>query len=243
MNNVLKNKQTKKPLHFKVNCFFFWSSHCDAVGKGPSISAAAWVTAEALVWFPAQYSGLRIHRCCSCGVGYSCNLDLIPGPGNSICHECDQKEKRKNFFLPNLLLLWDVLLTKVGIDLKRWRWVLRWCSKLRIQHCHCSWNAVVAQVQTMAWELPTCHESGQKKKKRKHSIWKRYTIYNQFNSKNIYWAYHELGTMLLAWDKIGRPGSDSENLLPFWEASMQIRECHLVEYHKIQRRLLCREEP
>ena len=32
------------------------------------------------VWSPAQCIRLRTQRCCSCG------LDLIPGPGTSICH-------------------------------------------------------------------------------------------------------------------------------------------------------------
>ena len=37
---------------------------------------------EFLLWC----SGLRIPHCCSCGIGYSCSLDLIPGPGTSISH-------------------------------------------------------------------------------------------------------------------------------------------------------------
>ena len=31
---------------------------------------------------PGQHSGLRIWYCCSCGIGHSCSLDLIPGLRN-----------------------------------------------------------------------------------------------------------------------------------------------------------------
>ena len=36
---------------------------------------------------PAQHSGLKILRCCSCG------SDLIPGPGTSMCHSARPKKK------------------------------------------------------------------------------------------------------------------------------------------------------
>ena len=29
----------------------------------------------------AQHSGLRMWRCCSCGIGRNCSFDVIPGPG------------------------------------------------------------------------------------------------------------------------------------------------------------------
>ena len=36
---------------------------------------------EALVLSPALCSGLKNHRCCSCGVGHSSSSDSIPGLG------------------------------------------------------------------------------------------------------------------------------------------------------------------
>lgn len=44
----------------------------------------------------AHCSGLRIQRCCSCGVGHSYGLYLIASPGISICHgeAKNKKEKR-----------------------------------------------------------------------------------------------------------------------------------------------------
>lgn len=63
------------------------------------------------------------------------------------------------------------------------------------------------------------------KRWKKHCIRKRHTIYN---STNIYLAYHKLGTMLLAWDKIEK--SDIMNLLPTWEDTkeLQWRECSMT---------------
>ena len=50
--------------------------------------AAAQFAMEAWVQSPAWHSGLRIQCCCSCGIGHSCDLDLIPGLGISICPGC-----------------------------------------------------------------------------------------------------------------------------------------------------------
>lgn len=57
------------------------------------------------------YSGIRIWWCCRCGVVYSYGLDLISGPGMSICRGCcPQKGKKcsegKWGFLP-WFLGWD----------------------------------------------------------------------------------------------------------------------------------------
>ena len=41
------------------------------------------VSVEAQVCSPAQCSGLRIRRCCSCGTGCSSGSDSIPGLGTS----------------------------------------------------------------------------------------------------------------------------------------------------------------
>ena len=32
---------------------------------------------------------------CRCGIGHSCGLDWLPGPGTSICHRCDQEGEKK----------------------------------------------------------------------------------------------------------------------------------------------------
>ena len=46
--------------------------------------------------FLLRYSGLRTQPCCSCGVGHSGCLDLLPGSRTSICCGYGQnKEKRK----------------------------------------------------------------------------------------------------------------------------------------------------
>ena len=43
----------------------------------------------------AQWGGLRIQHCCSCGIGHSSGSDSIPGPGISICHSCGRKRRRR----------------------------------------------------------------------------------------------------------------------------------------------------
>ena len=39
--------------------------------------------------------GLRVWHCCSCGVGRSCGLDLIPGPEELPCAMGVAKKKKK----------------------------------------------------------------------------------------------------------------------------------------------------
>ena len=58
--------------------------------NGVSAVAGKWVQYEA--WC----SGLRIWCCCSCGVGYSSGLDLILGPGTSICSQNRKSENNNN---------------------------------------------------------------------------------------------------------------------------------------------------
>lgn len=45
---------------------------------------------EFLLW----HSVLRIQFCHSCGTGYSCSSDLIPGPGTSNVKGADEKKKK-----------------------------------------------------------------------------------------------------------------------------------------------------
>ena len=47
--------------------------------------------------FLLRCSGLRVHQCCSCGIGWSCGLDLIPGPGTSICPVAAKIKKKKKY--------------------------------------------------------------------------------------------------------------------------------------------------
>lgn len=54
---------------------------------------------------PPGTVGERIQGCRSGGRGHSCNLDLIPGPGNSISSGCGQK-KWSLSLLWNLSCLW-----------------------------------------------------------------------------------------------------------------------------------------
>ena len=54
---------------------------------------------------PSVVPGLRIWRCHSCGLGRSCGLDSVLGPGTFIRHGCDQKRKKKNQ-KPSCLTFW-----------------------------------------------------------------------------------------------------------------------------------------
>ena len=51
------------------------------------------ISVEAPVQSPAWHSELRIQHCCSCGVGCSSGLDLIPDLGTFVSHGCGQKKK------------------------------------------------------------------------------------------------------------------------------------------------------
>ena len=62
------------------------------------LTAAAQVTSEVQPPSPAQFSGLRIWHCHSCGVGCNCSSDSIPGLGLSMCRGGEErkiKEGRK----------------------------------------------------------------------------------------------------------------------------------------------------
>ena len=64
--------------------------------KDPVLSqVAAQVTDEGQVQPPAQYSGLRIQSCGSCGVGHTCGSDSIPGLETSLCLRCGHKKNKK----------------------------------------------------------------------------------------------------------------------------------------------------
>ena len=78
--------------------FFVWWFSNVLLGGVPAIvrwvknpTAVARVAAEARVWSPVLYSGLRIWHCHSCGVGCSCISDSVPGSGTSICHRCSHR--------------------------------------------------------------------------------------------------------------------------------------------------------
>ena len=60
--------------------------------KNPT--SAAWVTAKTQVLSPALYSRLKdpVLLQLWCGLGYSCSLELIPGPRTSICHVSGHKK-------------------------------------------------------------------------------------------------------------------------------------------------------
>ena len=60
-----------------------------------NLTAASRVTAGVQVQFPAQYGGLRIQFCHSCGVGCSCGLDSVSGLGTSKCCWYSHKKKKK----------------------------------------------------------------------------------------------------------------------------------------------------
>ena len=72
----------------------------------------------AWVLFLLQH-GLRIRHCCSCGVGHSCGLDLIPGPGTCIHLGCSLKKKKyiKHIFLITLSLMisytWEIVIQMI----------------------------------------------------------------------------------------------------------------------------------
>ena len=53
------------------------------------------VSVAARIRSPAQRSGFRIWHHHSCSVGHSSGLNLIPGPGISICCKCGQKKNKE----------------------------------------------------------------------------------------------------------------------------------------------------
>ena len=53
------------------------------------------VSTESQVQSLAQHSGLRFWCCRSCGLGCSCGLDLIPGPGALYAPGGRKKERKK----------------------------------------------------------------------------------------------------------------------------------------------------
>ena len=63
------------------------------------------VSVEAPVPSQARPSGLRIQHCCSCGVGHSSGLDLIPALGTSICLGGHQKRKTNKSHIGKVLTL------------------------------------------------------------------------------------------------------------------------------------------
>ena len=79
---------------------------------------------EFLLWC----SGLKIQHCCSCGIGYSCSLDLIPGPGTSISHgRAKNKQTNKQTWCKG-----KTYNQEHSTQVVPW-----WLSGLRIWHCHC----------------------------------------------------------------------------------------------------------
>ena len=54
---------------------------------------------------PAQHGGLRIQHHHICGIGHSCGLDSIPGPGTTICHNVGKKLKVELPYDPVIPLL------------------------------------------------------------------------------------------------------------------------------------------
>ena len=59
-----------------------------------NLNAVAWVVAEALVGSLAWCRGLKDPALLQLRLRSSCRLDLIPGLGTSICHECGHLKKR-----------------------------------------------------------------------------------------------------------------------------------------------------
>ena len=56
-----------------------------------------WVNDPACLttWFDPGAQGVKDLVCCICGVGQSSGLDLIPGPGTSVCLGGSQNEREK----------------------------------------------------------------------------------------------------------------------------------------------------
>ena len=75
---ALKRPKTKKKDKIR-------SSHCGAAGRGSGLCLCS------NLWSCC----VRIRCCRSCGVGHSCGLEWIPGPGTSTCHGCGQKQTNK----------------------------------------------------------------------------------------------------------------------------------------------------
>ena len=91
-NNLMKmHKSMKSLLELNISFFsdFLHSNlKCNCILEFP-----LWlVYVETLIPSLAQCSGLGSGDCCSCAVGCSSSLDLIPGPGTSICHRYGWKK-------------------------------------------------------------------------------------------------------------------------------------------------------
>ena len=57
-----------------------------------------WVKNPALPWAVVLVADMaQILHYCGCGIGPSCNSDLTPSLGTSICHEYGPKKTKKNF--------------------------------------------------------------------------------------------------------------------------------------------------
>ena len=68
-----------------------------------NLTTAAWVAVEVRVQSLAQHSGLKVQHCHHCGLGLSCGLDSILGPGTSIC---SFKKKKKFNSRSSLMAQW-----------------------------------------------------------------------------------------------------------------------------------------
>ena len=57
------------------------------------------VSPETQVRSQTQHSWLRIQHCHSCGLGHSCDLDVIPSPGTPNADRQSKKKKKKKELL------------------------------------------------------------------------------------------------------------------------------------------------
>ena len=75
------------PSYRLVQCFPIINVHANHLGN---------LVKNQFLEFPLWSSGLRIQHCHSYGIDHSCSLDSIPDSGNSVCHGCSWKRKKKN---------------------------------------------------------------------------------------------------------------------------------------------------
>ena len=92
------------PHFFSNNVFISPFSHFENLGSQEEVYIYLFICfmlpaihIKEYLGVPAVASRLRTWHCCSSGVGCSCGLVSILGPGTSLCHWCYQKRKKKKY--------------------------------------------------------------------------------------------------------------------------------------------------
>ena len=83
-NPIIPSNELARFLHFSCTILYI-KDKCRVPAVAPQDQRWRLGSTGMRVQSPARHSRLRIQHCHTCGVGWSCSSDGIPGPGNSIC--------------------------------------------------------------------------------------------------------------------------------------------------------------